>query len=118
MTGRDSIQPTYDMRKTGCRFSVGTAVAGRALPTVEMPDPFMYHRVTVGWRDLLRGLFRRHLEVIVTVTADPDMVEDVLELNADYLGITRSTRRQEWNAHLECSLSDFAAQIPEHEDAP
>lgn len=110
---RKSISPTYDHRKTGDRFLVDTAVGGRALPTVEMPDPFMHHRVTVGLRDLLRGLLRRRLEVIVTVSADPEMVEDVLELNADYLGLMKSTRREEWNAHLQRSLGDFAASYQE-----
>jgi hypothetical protein len=112
---RQSIQPTYDQRLTGDRFLVATSVGGKALPTVETTDPFVHHRISVGWPDLLRGLLRRRLEVIVAISADPDMVEDVMELNADYLGTMSSTRRQEWNAQLERGLGDFAAQIAEHE---
>ncbi len=112
---RQSIQPTYDHRQTGDRFTVQTYVEGRWLPVVTTRDPFVNHRVTVGWRDLLRGLLRRRLQVTVIVGGDPEIVDDVMELDSDCLTYN-SSRREEWNAHIQQSLGDFAARIAEHEE--
>ena len=105
---RTSIQPTHDHRETGDRYRVETRVNDRPLPDVPTSDPFVFHRVTVGWRDLLRAVLRRHLEVVVIVTGDQDIVEDVLELNADYLGLHDSTRHAEWDAQVEKALREAA----------
>ena len=112
---RQSIQPTYDHRETGDRFTVETRVDGRRISETPTRDPFVNQRVTLGWRDLLRGLLRRRLVVEVVVGGDPQIVDDVMELDADCL-TDNSTRRREWNAHVERSLGDFAARLGEHEE--
>lgn len=105
--GRQSIAPTYDHRETGDRFSVETRVNDRRVSVVSCRDPFVFHRVTVGWRDLLRGLLRRRLEVVVLVGGDRDIVEDVMELDDDYAGAHGSSRRAEFKASLNRALAEF-----------
>lgn len=112
---RSSIEPTYDRRETGDRFTVESRLHGRRISLTPIADPFVCQRVVIGWRDLLRGLFRRRLEVETLVSGDREIVEDVMELNADYLGLPQSTRRREWNAGLERALGDFAARAGEHD---
>lgn len=112
---RQSIASTYDQVKTGDRFTLDTYVGDRRVSHERIPDPFVNTRITVGWRDLLRGLLRRRLVVNVVVGGDGEVVEDVLELNSDYLGGSHSTRRKEWNDHLDQRLGDFAAQQGEHD---
>jgi hypothetical protein len=100
---RQSITPTYDHRETGDRFTVETRINGRRLNEVTTRDPFVSHRVTVGWRDLLRSLLRLKLVVEVIVGGDPQIVDDVMELDADCLTFN-STRRDEWNGRVEEAL--------------
>jgi hypothetical protein len=96
---RQSIQPTYDHRETGDRFTVETRVNGRPISAVSIRDPFVTQRVTVGWRDRLR----RKLVVEVIVGGDSAIVDDVMELDADCLTY-RSTRRVEWNRQVQKAL--------------
>lgn len=112
---RSSIAPTFDSRGEPGAYTVETRVAGRRIDVTPMADPFVCQRVTVGWRDLIRGLLRRRLEVEVLVSADADRIEDVCEMDADYLGARHSSRRKEWDAHLDRRLGDFAAQEGEHD---
>lgn len=93
---RKSIQPTYDHRETGDRFTVETRINGRRLNEVPTRDPFVHHRVVIGWRDLLRFIVRGR-EVVVIVGGDAEIVDDVMELDADALTFN-STRRDEWDA--------------------
>ena len=104
---RTSITPTYDHRETGDRYAIVTRVGGRLISNTPLVDPFVFHRVTIGWRDLARGLLRRRLIVQMQLSGDSEIVEDVLELNADYLG-TNCTRRDEFNASLHAALSRTA----------
>lgn len=98
MSKRVSIQPTYDGRVTGPRFHVTTRIGDRTIGFEDrVTDPFVNHRVTIGWPDLLRGLLRRRLEVTVIIGGDRDVVEDVLELDSEWLG-GDSTRRDEFTA--------------------
>jgi len=101
---RQSIQPTYDHRETGDRYTIETRVDDRPVSLTGMPDPFATHRVTLGWHDLLRGLLRRRLVVTVIVSGDSEIIEDVCELNADYAGRYDSTRRAEWREQIEGAL--------------
>lgn len=96
MTKRQSIAPTYDSRQTGPRYHVTTRIGDRTVTFEErISDPFVNTTVTVGWPDLLRGLLRRRLTITVIVGGDRDAVDDVLELDAEWLG-GDSTRRDEF----------------------
>jgi hypothetical protein len=107
MMARQSIQPTYDSRETGPRYHVTTTVDDRPVTWREsITDPFVRHTVTLGWRDLLRGVLRRRLTVIVTVGADNDMVDDVLELDANAL-IPGSTRGAEFQRGIHQAMASF-----------
>lgn len=104
---RASIQPTYDSRETGPRYHLSTFVNGRTLDWEKpLDDPFVTTVVTVGWPDLLRALLRRRLTVRFQVNADRDLIEDVLELDANYLGIN-CTRRAEFNGQIQRALGDM-----------
>lgn len=113
---RQSIEPTYDRQKTGDRFTVETRLGDQRVSFEHIPDPFIHTKVTIGWRDLVRGLFRRRLVVTVVVGGDAEIIEDVTELDSDYLGAMNSTRRKEWDAQMDQRLGDFAARLGEHED--
>jgi hypothetical protein len=110
---RVSIKPTYDSRETGPRYSITTTINGRVLEWQKpIEDPFVRQVVHVGWRDLLRGLLHRDLVVEVRVDGDRDVVEDVLELDGNYLG-TNCTRRDEFNtAVLSGTLGDYLGPLP------
>jgi hypothetical protein len=102
---RASIQPTYSSAETGPRYNITTWVGNRCIGFQKpLQDPFVNHRITVGWPDLLRGLLRRRLVVTVIIGGDRDVVDDVLELDAEWLG-GDSTRRDEFTAGL---LKQFA----------
>jgi hypothetical protein len=117
---RQSIAPTYDSGGNPGAYTVESRVGGRRIDQTPMSDPFVSQRVTVGWRDLLHGLRHRRLEVeIIVSAADLERIEDVLELDGNYLGRQGSSRRAEWDARLERGLGDFAAVQAEHDsDTP
>jgi hypothetical protein len=112
-TKRVSIKPTYDSRETGPRYRITTTINGRVLEWEKpIEDPFVRHVAHVGWPDLLRGLLRREVAVEVLIGGDREIVEDVLELDANYLG-TNCTRRDEFNtAVLSGSLADYPGPLP------
>ncbi len=110
---RKSIEPTYDHRETGDRFTVETRINGLRLNEVTVRDPFVHHRVTIAWRDLFRFALGGR-SVTVVLGGDPQIVDDVLELDADCLTFN-STRRDEWNACVESRLRDIAAVEAEHD---
>jgi hypothetical protein len=110
MPKRQSISPTYDSRKTGPRYHVTTRVGDRTIAFEERTsNPFVRQTVTLGWRDLLRGLLHRSLEVTVLIGADPDVVEDVLDLDANNLGYD-CTRRDNFNLGLQAAMEGLTAQ--------
>jgi hypothetical protein len=103
---RQSIAPTYDHRKTGDRFTVETRINGRRLDEKTTRDPFVNHTVTVGWLDLIAFALRGR-KVTVIVGGDRQIVDDVMELDADCL-THNSTRRDEWNQQVEGALARAA----------
>lgn len=114
---RRSIEPTYDSRETGPRYHVTTFVGDRCIEFQKpLSDPFVHHRVFIRWRDLLRGLLYGRIIVAIQVGGDRDITEDVMELDADYLG-PNCTRRDEFGVSLGASLRAFAATDPV-EDRP
>lgn len=114
---RRSIAPTYDSRDTGPRFHVTTRIDDRTLGFRDpVPDPFVRWRLHVGIRDLLRGLFVtvfrvRRFTVEVIIGADKELMDDVLELDANTL-IPNSTRWQEHRDFLaDAARFDVAAEM-------
>ena len=86
MADHPSIQPTYDSRETGPRYHVTSRIDSRPVAFQEpINDPFVRHTVHLGWRDLLRGLVRRRLTVTVLVSGDQEVMDDVMELDANAL---------------------------------
>ena len=101
---RQSIAPTYDSRETGPRYRVTTMLGDRTIRFREpVEDPFVRTTVRVGWRDLLRGLLARRLTVTVIVDADPPLMDDVLELDANTL-VPNSTRQAEFRGEINAAL--------------
>jgi hypothetical protein len=112
---RQSIDPTYDARKSGEPYTVEVREEDRRVSRIVCGDPFINTTVHPrGWRAAL-AVLRRRYSVSVHVGACPPLVEDVLELNADYKGVRGSSRRREWDQQLEGSLMDFVAREAEHD---
>lgn len=61
---------------------------------------------------MLRGRY----EVEVLVGGDRERIEQVLELNPDYIGPAGSKSREAWNAQLEGALSGLASDEDEMSD--
>jgi hypothetical protein len=107
---RQSIQPTYDSRETGPRYHVTSTVSDRPVAFMKkIDDPFVRHTLHVHWTDLLRGLFRGGLKVEVIVGGDRDIVDDVLELDANTL-IGGSSRRAEFDRGIHKALKRMAKE--------
>jgi hypothetical protein len=103
---RPSVRATYDSRQTGPRYWVTTEINDRAIAFRErLADPFVRTTVHVHWRDLLRGLLRLRLRVTVTVGADREMANDVLELDENTL-IPGRTRRAAFRQSLNQRLRE------------
>lgn len=114
-TVRKSIQPTYDSRETGPRYHVTYRLNGRTITFQQrISSPFFKATIKISWLDRLRSLFRKNFSVTLLSDGDEDVVEDVLELDANHPGIDGSTRRQE---HLSDRIVDAADQIAEHQRA-
>jgi hypothetical protein len=109
-TKRRSIEPTYDSRETGPRYHVTTRLGDRTTEFQKpIPDPFVAHTVRLTWRGILRCLLDgKRPAVTVIVSGDWNVVEDVLELDANHLGYN-STRRDEFNISLGAALHTFGA---------
>jgi hypothetical protein len=106
---RNSIRATYDSRETGPRYTVTTEMNGQVQEWRKpIDDPFVTTTVKIGHRwTLLRAFLRGRLDVTVSVDGDGDIVEDVLELDDNYLGIN-CTRRAAFNSHINEALHNFA----------
>lgn len=110
MTKRQSIESTYDARETGPRYHVTSRVGDRTVAFQRpIPDPFVSTTVRIGWRHIARFLLRRERPyVTVLVGGDRDVIEDVLELDENYLG-HNCTRRDEFNVTIGATLQTLAS---------
>ena len=110
MKDRKSIQPTYDSRETGPRYNITTRVNGHVTSFRErIEDPFVRQLVRVGWRHvLIAALACRRPVVEVIIDGDPEVIEDVLELDANYLGSMGSSRRREFKSDLNRALGEVS----------
>ena len=113
---RQSIEPTYDSRKTGPRYHVTYKLDGRVISWQQrIDDPFVRAVLKVSWLDRLKSLLRRDMEVEVLVGADPEVIEDVMELDSNYLAPGPSTRREEFTANLGKTFRRLASEHEAHE---
>lgn len=104
---RTSIEPTYDSRETGNRFQVESRINGQRIGQQSIADPFVTHTVTIGFWDAIKAfLFDRKLRVEFRVDGDSQIIEDVMELDANYLG-SNSTRRQQFNSLIQSTLANM-----------
>jgi len=102
---RPSVRATFDSRETGPRYHVTTRINDETIAFQQpIDDPFVRQTVTVGWRDLLRGLVRGQLEVAILVGANPELMNDVLELDENTL-IRGRTRNAAFRAHLSEAMT-------------
>lgn len=114
MAERKSVEATYDSRDTGDRYHVTSTVGARTIAFRRpVPDPFVRVTVSVGIWDVLRAVLRlRPVEVTVMIGADPNVMDDVLELDHNTL-IAGSTRRAEWDEHVRDVLTMAGRDEPE-----
>jgi hypothetical protein len=106
MPERDRTAPLASHKAPTYHLSV--FVGGRELDFHKpIPDPFHRTDVTIGWRDLLRGLLRRRLVIRVMVGADRHTEEAVLALNPDHLGYADSPSRKAWDARVNEWMGDL-----------
>lgn len=84
---RISIAPTCDSREAGPRYHVTYRLNDRALEWQGASMTRSPVKLHVGWPDLLHA----------TLSCDPQVVEDVFELDGNYLG-TNCTSRDAFNA--------------------
>lgn len=100
--------PIHDSRKTGPRYHVTTRIDHDTI-TFQKPidDPFVNHTVHLNWRDMLWALvrFRRSLAITTIVGGDRDVMEAVLELDDNYLGLSGSARRTAFNQQIGGALA-------------
>lgn len=108
MSHRKSISPTYDHRQTGDRFVVLTRVNDLEIGSRSTTDLFHFTTVKVSRWDCFKSFLFGGMKVEVSCTGDTDIMEDVLELNSDYMGSYDSSRRQESNDAVEHALHNFA----------
>jgi hypothetical protein len=101
---RPSVRATYDSRITGPRYWVTTEIDGETIAFREpIDDPFVRCAVRVNLRALLRGLLRRQVFVTVVVGADPELMNDVLELDENTL-IPGRTRKAAFGQSIHQKL--------------
>ena len=110
---RRSIMPTYDSRRIGPPYTIQSRVNGVFVDQTHPAfDPFHSTRISVNWRDILRAWVRgKPLVVEVSVSAHPSIMEDVLELDCNYLG-SGSTRRADFEAGIETALGEVGEEGP------
>lgn len=109
---RNSVRATYDSRETGYPYHVTTLIGNRTIEfRKRVPDPFVSHRVMVGWPDLLRALWRRRLVVTVMVDGDRQVVDDVMELDDNNL-VPGRTRQAAFRSHVNEAIGRIAGAEP------
>lgn len=101
MKMRISIKSTYDSQKEGLQYSISTSVNGKSInDSKDIPDPFVNHTVKLSFRDTFKGLLRGGVVVGVFINGKNNrIVEDVLELDDQYLG-NNATRREDFNKEI------------------
>jgi len=98
---RQSIKSTYDSHKDGFQYMVSTSVNDKPLDSRDIADPFVIQTVHVSLWDTLKGLFRGGVKLVVNINPKNNrIVEDVMELDDQYLGLGANTRRENFNNQI------------------
>lgn len=119
---RNSIQPTYDSQTDGDQYSVTTTIGDRTIGfEIPIADPFIYTKVTVNWWDAIKSIiFKGCVVVGVNVRGrNTRIIEDVMELDGNYLGQRPCSRRTEFDSHIQSALHEIAELhgLPERDSA-
>jgi hypothetical protein len=112
MNKTESIKSTYDSRKDGFQYTVSTSVNGKSInDTRDIADPFVTHQVNVSWLDTLKGLLMGGVTVQVRVNGkNMRIIDEVMELNANWIGAHNRTRRDDFNKELGQAISDHVTR--------
>lgn len=106
---KSSVRATYDSAETGPRYWVTTSINDRVVGEFRKPIPDPFARTTVrvsGWQALLATLLGRRLVVEVTIGADGELMNDVLELDDQTL-IRGRTRHAAFQQAMHGKLARF-----------
>jgi hypothetical protein len=101
-----SVRATYDSRKTGERYWVTTTIDGKPVEfRRSVPDPFVRKTVNLEWRPVKWLPWPRlRVTIEVTVGADLELMNDVLELDENTL-ITGRTRKEAFQQSMHGKLA-------------
>lgn len=107
-----SVRATYDSRETGPRYWVTTTIDGKPVEFRQpLSDPFVRKTVNLEWRLVSWLPWPRHrVTVEVTVGADPELMNDVLELDDNTL-IPGRTRKEAFRQSMHGKLAAFAQEV-------
>lgn len=104
------VTATYDGREIDKPYTLYTwSNLADDADVRHLDDPF--HRTTVVTyrRSLLRALWRGRLEITLSLIAPHWLMEDVMELDANYRGEAGSPRRRASEATMQQALKRFAS---------
>lgn len=66
------------------RYNITSRINNKTIRFQEpLDDPFVNHRIIIGWRMLLRAIFHGELLVTVIIGADRETINAVLDLNKE-----------------------------------
>jgi len=88
------------------RFTVQTMLGEQVISRVGIPDPFIYTRINISWYHLLVSLLLHgEMEITISINADKEVVDYVLEVDPDYIGTPK--RRAEFDQAVQRALESF-----------
>lgn len=107
-----SVRATYDSQVTGPRYWITVTVNDHPIEfQAPMPDPFVCNTVRVSWADVFRALLRRRrVTVVMTVGADRELMNDVLELDDQAL-VAGRTRQAAFRQSMHGKLAAFGEEV-------
>lgn len=66
-------------KEVAVKYNISTFVGGKTIEFMkDIPDPFVRHIIHIGWKDLLWGIWKRGLEVQITVNGDEEAIRKVM----------------------------------------
>lgn len=108
---KPSVRATYDSRETGPRYWVTTTIDDKPVEFRRpLDDPFVRKTVNLEWRPVKWLPWPRlRAKVEVTVGADPELMNDVLELDENTL-IPGRTRAAAFRQSMHGKIAAFGRE--------